>query len=188
MPFNKIRRWCRVVHRDLSFFFAGMLLIYAISGIAMNHVRTTNPNYTVEQHHYVVDVTTVDPSEVTKDYVVTHFLDSIGQAEYYTKHYFPEEGKLKVFLKGGSNVVVDLSTGQVVFEEVKPRYVIGAMSRLHYNPGKWWPIFADLFAIGLIIITLTGLVMQKGKHGLWGIGGIELLVGAAIPLLFLFFY
>ena len=30
------RKWSRIIHRDLSFFFAGMILIYAISGIVMN--------------------------------------------------------------------------------------------------------------------------------------------------------
>jgi hypothetical protein len=61
------------------------------------------------------------------------------------------------------------------------------MTTLHYNPGKWWTWFADIFAVSLIIITLTGLVMLKGKHGLWGRGGIELLIGIAIPLILLFF-
>ena len=26
---NTLRRWCRLVHRDLSYLFAGMVLIYA---------------------------------------------------------------------------------------------------------------------------------------------------------------
>ena len=34
---SSIRKWSRLIHRDLSFFFAGMVLIYAISGIVMNH-------------------------------------------------------------------------------------------------------------------------------------------------------
>ena len=42
---NDLRRWCRLLHRDLSYFFAGMVLIYALSGIAMNHRDTFNPDY-----------------------------------------------------------------------------------------------------------------------------------------------
>ena len=34
---NRLRRWSRNVHRELSFFFSGMLLIYAVSGLVMNH-------------------------------------------------------------------------------------------------------------------------------------------------------
>ena len=44
---NRLRRWSRNVHRELSFFFSGMLLIYAVSGLVMNHRDTINPNYSV---------------------------------------------------------------------------------------------------------------------------------------------
>ena len=36
------------------------------------------------------------------------------------------------------------------------------------------------------MIVLTGLVMVRGPKGLWGRGGVELLAGMVIPLLFLF--
>jgi hypothetical protein len=64
--------------------------------------------------------------------------------------------------------------------------LISALTKLHYNPGRWWTHFADVFAVGLIIITVTGMVMLKGPKGLWGRGGIELAAGILIPLLFLF--
>ena len=35
------RRWSRTVHRELSFFFGGVVLIYAISGFLLNHKRDT---------------------------------------------------------------------------------------------------------------------------------------------------
>ena len=42
--------------------------------------------------------------------------------------------------------------------------------------------------ISLIIITLTGLIMTRGKKGLMGRGGIELIIGIIIPLIFIFFF
>ena len=83
--------------------------------------------------------------------------------------------------------MVDVATGQAVYESVKPRLVIAPMVRLHFNPGGWWTWFADAFSVCLILITLTGLWMVKGPKGLWGRGGIELLVGILIPLCFLLF-
>ena len=44
------RKWFRVIHRDLSFFFSGVIIIYAVSGIMLNHRDTINPNYTVKRH------------------------------------------------------------------------------------------------------------------------------------------
>ncbi|MZI58189.1 peptidase, partial [Enterococcus durans] len=45
--------------------------------------------------------------------------------------------------------------------------------------------FADAFAVSLIVITVSGMVMIKGPKGLWGRGGIELVGGILIPILFL---
>ncbi len=185
MKLNKLRRWCRFIHRDLSFLFSGMLIVYAISGIAMNHLKTSSPYFDIEKREYQVDLPNLNDSLITKEYVVDNYLKEIDQVDNYTKHYFPQKNTLKVFLKGGSNLEVDLETNQVVYEELKPRYIVGAFTKLHYNPTKLWTWFADIFAICLIIITITGLLMVKGKHGLIGIGGVELIIGIIVPLLFI---
>ena len=51
---SKWRLWCRNIHRELSFFFAGMVLIYAVSGLVMNHRDTINPHYTVSRTEFMV--------------------------------------------------------------------------------------------------------------------------------------
>jgi len=38
----------------------------------------------------------------------------------------------------------------------------------------------------LIVIVLSGLVMMRGPKGLRGRGGVELIAGILIPLLFIF--
>lgn len=189
MKFNSksLRKWSRIIHRDLSFFFAGMIVIYAISGIVMNHRDTINPNFTVERKEYVITEPLPAKEDMDKN-AVLRLLDPLGEENNYTKHYFPEQGMMKVFLKGGSNLYVELNTGKAVYESVKRRPFLSAVTRLHYNPGQWWTTFADIFSVALIVITITGLVMIKGNKGLWGRGGIELIVGILIPLAFLFFF
>ena len=44
-----IRKWSRLLHRDLSFFFAGILMIYAISGFMLNHKKDFNYDYLIRQ-------------------------------------------------------------------------------------------------------------------------------------------
>lgn len=180
---NDIRKWCRLLHRDLSFIFSGMVLIYAISGIYMNHRDTINP-------HYSVTVTKQTLSDIpTKEDMdrsaVERLMQEMEVDEGYTKHYFPEPNTLKVFLKGGSSLVVDIDTGEAVYESLRRRPLVSTMTTLHYNPGKWWTWFADIFAVALITITLTGIFMLKGNKGIIGRGGIELLIGIAIPILLL---
>ena len=110
---------------------------------------------------------------------------SAGVGEAYVKHYRPDAATLKVFLQGGSSLTVDLARGDALYERLTRRYVWSALTRLHYNPGRWWTLFADAFAGGLILITLTGLLLVKGPRGLRGRGGIELAAGILVPLLFL---
>lgn len=180
---NDLRRWCRLFHRDLSFLFSGMVLIYAISGLYLNHRDTINPHYSVTRSEMVL---TDLPTQADMDMAaIERIMESVGVKEQYTKHYFPQEGYLKVFLKGRSTIEVDLSSGVVVYESLSRRPLISPMTKLHYNPGKWWTWFSDMFAIALIIITLTGLFMLKGNRGLWGRGGIEFVIGIAIPILLL---
>lgn len=184
---NTWRKWCRRIHRDLSFFFTGILLIYLISGIVMNHRDSIDPHYSVERKVYRIDRSLPAQGEIDRN-AVLELLVPLREEKNYTKHYFPKPGEMKVFLKGGSNLYVDIATGDAVYESVRRRPIIGSMTRLHYNPGKWWTWFSDIFAVGTILIVLTGLFMLKGKNGILGWGGVELVAGIAVPLLFLFFF
>lgn len=189
MKFSKagtaFRKWSRTIHRDLSYFFSGMVLIYAISGIVMNHRNTINPDYSVERQEYTISEALPPQAAMQKEDVLK-LLEPLGEKKNYTKHYFPKENRMKVFLKGGSSLVVDVASRQAVYEKLTRRPLISALTKLHYNPGRWWTHFADVFAVGLILITVSGLVMLKGSKGLWGRGGVELAAGILIPLLFLF--
>ena len=178
------RKWSRIIHRDVSYLFAGMILIYALSGILMNHRRDLNPHYSVSLQEYQVDADLTDKAKVDKALVLT-LLEPLGEAGNYTKHYFPKEGQMKVFLKGGSSLVVDTQTGAAVYESLKRRPLLSDMVKLHYNPTQWWTIFSDVFAVCLILITLTGVVMLKGPKGFFGRGGILFMIGIVIPVLFL---
>lgn len=184
---NNWRKWSRLIHRDLSFFFSGMVLIYAISGIVMNHRDSINPNFSIERREYKITKQWTDKNEITQAEVIS-LLVPLGEEENFTKYYFPNPDLMKVFLKGGSNLQVNIRTGEAVYESLTRRPIISAMARLHYNPGKWWTVFADVFAIGLVVITLTGIIMIKGNKGLMGRGGVELIAGVLLPLLFLFFF
>lgn len=184
---SHIRRWSRAVHRDLSFFFGGIVLIYAISGFTLNHKHDFNAEYAIRQHRFRTEGTfPKSEHDYTKNYVLS-MLEPLGEATAYTKHYFPDSTHMKAFIRGGSSLVVDMRTGEAVYESVKKRPLLSVMNRLHYNPGRWWTVFSDVFAGSLVLITLTGLVMVHSGKGLWGRGGIELVAGILFPLLFIVF-
>ena len=99
--------------------------------------------------------------------MILALLEPLNEAGNFTKYYYPKPDRIKVFLKGGSSLVVNTRTKDAVYEGVKRRPLISSMVQLHFNPGKWWTWFADAFAVSLIVITVSGMVMIKGPKGLW---------------------
>src|SRR5205814_9255155 len=43
------RGWLRAVHRDFGYVAVGFTLIYALSGIAINHIKDWDPNFTASE-------------------------------------------------------------------------------------------------------------------------------------------
>lgn len=184
---KKLRKWSRIIHRDLSFFFSGVIIIYAVSGFVLNHKKDFNSDYSIKVFNFnIAGNYPLLQDDFTKNHILT-ILEPYNEANNYTKHYFPKDNSVKVFLKGGSSLEIDLTDGTALYERVRKRPIISQMNWLHYNPNKWWTLFSDIFAFALIIITLTGLFITRGKKGLRGRGGIEFIIGMLIPLGFLFF-
>lgn len=179
-----LRRYCRSIHSHLSFVFVGMILVYALSGITMNHLKDYNPQYMISVENYTTEG--VFPHSHNFDEAeIRTMLEKVGERDNYTKHFYPNRSTMKVFLKSGSSFTVNTQTGEVNYEGLKKRPVFYQLSFLHYNPGKWWTYFSDIFAVSLILICVTGVFMNKGRRGLTGIGGIEMIIGIVVPILFL---
>lgn len=183
---KKIRKWSRLLHRDIGFFFIGTSLVYGLSGIALNHLNDWNPNYSVnaEQFNTSIDLSK-DAADI--DAGIMNLLDEINYRGEYKKHYYPDKNTIKIFLDGGSSIVVDLARGHGRAEYLKKRPVFYSVNYLHYNPNDWWMWFSDIFAGALIFFALSSLFMVRGKKGIAGSGGIYTLLGIVIPIIFLVF-
>ena len=179
------RRWCKILHRDIGYFFVGSSIIYGLSGIALNHLNDWNPNYSVQVENFSTDLD-LKKSENVKNHVL-QLLDKIDDREHYKNHYYPQQNYIKIFLEGGSSVVVNVDTGQGTAEFLKKRPVFYSVNFLHYNPNRWWMWFSDIYAGSLILLAVTSLFMVKGRKGAWGRGGIYVALGIIIPILFLMF-
>jgi len=184
MAFNW-RKWNRIIHRDFGFFFFGMTLIYAISGIAINHINDWNPNYDIENTYYTIS----NPEQYNDadEAKVLELLELVGQEDNYKKFYYMRPGLLKVFIKDGS-FLLNTETGDASIETIRRRPILFYVNYLHYNPGQWWLWFADIYAGALILLAVTGIIMNKSKKGIKGRGGVYLAIGIIIPLIFLIFY
>ena len=180
-----IRKLNRVTHRDIGYLIAGMTLIYAISGIALNHKHDWNPNYIVTQEHFKTEISFTRDS--TNEARVMELLEQLGELGRYKTSYYPSGEKLTVFLVGGT-LQVNTTTGEGYYEVVAKRPVFNQVNFLHYNPGKWWKWFSDIYCVALILVTITGLFIIKGKNGITRRGAILTIIGIILPLIFLFVY
>ena len=181
----KWRRWNNILHRDIGYLIVGMSIIYALSGIALNHMKDWNPNYVIK-HREVVWQGGVPAGEVSREDVLA-FLETIGERDIYKHHIVPEPGRLKIFVHGGS-VVLDRASGAGVLETIRRRPVFFEVNFLHYNPGGLWLWFSDIFCGALIFVSITGLFVLKGRKGITGRGAWLTGIGVVLPLIFLMAY
>lgn len=182
MAKNSWRKWFRVIHRDFGYLFFGVTLIYAISGIAINHLNDWNPNYVITTEN----IKTGLRHGVSKTEIL-NMLESHHEADAYKNHYFPDNNNLKIFLKNG-NVYVNLISGNGLIEKNKRRPVLREMNYLHYNPIKWWTWFSDLYAAALIALAITGIFLVRGKKSITGRGAWLTILGIIIPIIYLLIY
>lgn len=174
------RKWNRILHRDLGYFFFGVTIIYALSGIALNHKKHWNPNYSITYQDILLKEIPAQ-SAITLDWVL-EFLKTYGEEEHYKKHYFPNSNALKIFIDNGS-VFVNLESGNGYIEKISKRPLFFEVNFLHYNPGKWWLWFSDIFCVSLILIAISGLFIIKGKNSLSRRGVWFVIAGLVVPVL-----
>ena len=177
---TRLHKWNRVIHRDLGYFFSGTVIIYAISGLAVNHIDVWDSNFVISREDIQL-VAPMEKSSVTRE-SVSAILEPLGEVKHYRSHDFPSSNKVKIYLDDGS-VFINLKEGKGVYETVKRRPFLYQANVLHLNPKKWWLVFSDMFAASLLIITISGLFILKGKMGITGRGAA---LGIVVPLFFLF--
>ena len=181
-----LRKWSRILHRDIGYFFIGTTIIYALSGIALNHMNDWNPNYSVEIEEFKSDLNFEKSDRIKTS--IDALLEQIDHKENYKQHYYPDASTLKIFLRGGSSVLINVESGQGRAEFLKRRAVFYESNYLHYNPNRIWTWFSDVFAGALLLFAITSFFMVKGKKGIKGRGGIYTALGILLPLMFLWIY
>lgn len=178
------RKINRVLHRDLGYFFFGMCIIYGLSGIALNHRHDWNPNYIVTQKD--IKVTLPETEGRFEKPEVKKILEEIGEDSYRT--HIQSASNLRIFVEGGT-ININPETGAGYLEKIKRRSVFYEVNFLHYNaPKKLWTWFSDIYAVALIIISITGLFILKGKNGITRRGAWLTGIGIIVPLFLLYLY
>jgi len=182
----KLRRLIRILHRDVGYFLAGLVIVYAISGIAVNHIDAWNPSYATTIEDVAIGPLDGGDLDALEHQIVRRL--GIDDDDVRGRHR-PAPGQVVVFLPDGGRAEVRTATGQGTLKRVSPRTGLFEMNVLHLNHLKGiWTYVADAFSILLIGLAITGLFMLKGNTGLAGRGKWFVAAGVAVPVGFLILY
>ncbi len=179
------RKINKILHRDLGYIFFGMIIIYSVSGVVLNH-RLPSGDASIVTKSVEFQVPPVTKAQTDNTYVIG-LLNKLGETKY-KNYYFPASGSLIIYLDQG-HISLDLETGSGRLTRFRRRPVLTEFNFLHYNkPKQLWTLFSDIFAVSLCIIAVTGLFILKGKNGIRKRGAVLVTAGIIVPLLFLIFY
>ena len=167
----------------MGYFCVALTVIYAVSGLAVNHMEDWNPNYRIERIRQEFAPVPVGG----KDEMVAAIVDRLGLPTDYVDSFRPRPEMVEIFYDGYT-VTAHAERGVATWETRTERKVLYDLNFLHLNYGKGiWSWFADLYALALIVLACTGIFVLRGRQGITGRGKWFMGAGLAIPLLLLFF-
>ncbi|MBL9106973.1 MAG: hypothetical protein JNL82_39090 [Myxococcales bacterium] len=175
---TRARPWLRALHRDLGYLAVGLTFVYALSGIAVNHIADWDPNF----HNYEATHQLAVPLPADDRAVADKLLASLAITDEPTEVYRSDTAEVSVLLDGRT-FHVNTDTGAVLEDGSQPRFLLRVANWLHLNRGKKaWTYIADGYAGFLLLLAVTGLFMLPGRKGLIGRGGLLVALGVALPI------
>lgn len=173
------RRWFRAFHRDIGYAAVALILAYSLSGIAVNHIEDWNPNYSYTEDAFDIGPISGEPAVMAAAVIERLQIDPRG----VRGHFLETTTQLRVFFEEGQEAKVDTTTGRGTLKLLGKRAVLFEVNALHLNNLKGlWTYIADVFAVALIVLAITGMTMMKGDRGFWGRGKYFVGAGLAIPI------
>jgi len=184
-----LRRWLRSLHRDAGYLAVGLTFVYAISGIAVNHIADWDPNFTqvAETHQLSPAIpSSVDPSDaVATRRLGEHIVSVLKFKIRPTDVYAVSESELDITLETGSTIHVELGARTAEFQGQKPRLLLRVANWLHTNRGKKaWTYVADTYAALLLYLATSGILLLPVTRGFLDRKWWLVLGGALTPIIY----
>lgn len=195
-----VKRQVRTIHwMSGAVCLVGMIL-FASTGITLNHagILSAKPKVidgevllpeemTLQLQETVEDGTSLPlPKDVARHLKSETGFDLVGRSGEWTEY----DINISLARPGGDAwVSIDRETGDVLFEKTN-RGLIAYLNDLHKgrNTGLAWTLFLDLFAIGVIVFSATGLwllqMQSARRNSTWPLTA----AGFALPVILLLIF
>ena len=174
------RPWLRAAHRDVGYVLVGLTFVYALSGLAVNHLADWDPNFNSYEETIVLQATTLEGA----DEEVARRVISAAGLDGEPVDVFALDDELQITLDD-AEIVVQRAEASALIRGRSPRFLLRVSNWLHLNRGKRaWTFIADAYAILLLGLAVSGMFMLPGKRGLRGRGALLVAAGVAVPVLY----
>ena len=171
------RAWLRAVHRDIGYLAVGFTVLYALSGIAMNHIDDWDPNFHATETTRKI---TAIPDELSDAEATARVSAATGVAGKIDDVYRAGD-ELRLSYASGTKVTAIGDT--VTIQTRRDRWFFRVADWLHATRGKQaWKYIADAYAVLLLYLAISGIFMIKGRLGLRWRGATLIAIGLAVPL------
>lgn len=181
---KNLRSLNTAAHRDFGYFFSTLIIVYCLSGIALNHVNEWNADFIIERNEIKL-TGTYDASNITRTEIEK--LNKLAGEEIEKVYDFPTPNQIKIYYDNAT-FHVNFTENKGVYESVKRRPVIYHVNVLHRNSLAQWRWASDVFAVFLIIINITGIFVLSGKNGISGRGKWLIIAGFLPPVIALIIF
>jgi hypothetical protein len=175
---HRWRRLVIVLHRDIGYFLSGLVVVYCLSGLALNHVDDWNPDFVIEKRS--VKLTENLDGRLMTPEDIKRISGTVGE-DRFKLYDQPTPTQVKIYFDNAT-LHLDLEDGEGIYERVSRRPVFYQSNVIHRNSLKGWKWAADIFSVLLVVIVATGLMMVKGPAGFWGRGKWFVLAGMVPPV------
>jgi hypothetical protein len=173
----------RNLHRDLGYFYIGLIISFAASGILMNHRESWHPD------KFTVETKPVTVAPITEESATEKFGKALGKQLGIDDKFRRANAKKDSFRISYENtdVEIDMKNGKGEITRFTKTPVISQMMKLHKNTSNWWIYYGDIFGLSLITIAITGaIIIPAGKFSFKRRGWKLAVAGIIFPLLVLF--
>ncbi|HPF71951.1 MAG TPA: hypothetical protein PLQ13_14860 [Candidatus Krumholzibacteria bacterium] len=177
---RRFRKICRTLHRELGFLAVGLTVVYALSGLAVNHAHHWDANYQRTATERTIEAPGTGPTAEVQPVV----LERLAVDRPLKGVWRASDEVLQVFVEGGQ-YDVNLATGKVLEHGFARRPLFFDVNFMHLNSGKApWTGIADAYAGILLVLALTGPWLINGSKGLKGRGGVMMAIGIVVPVVY----
>lgn len=186
-PRRRGLRWrslLRASHRDLGYLVVGLTFVYAVSGLALNHIKDWDPSFTAVDATHELPAALRDGLPADDQALARAVLDAVGRSEAPDDVFRIDDANVDIVLKEAT-LHVDAKRGVIHEEGQRPRFLLRVANWLHANRGKRaWTYVADAYAALLLVLATSGMFMLAGRKGFLGRGAVLVAVGIAVPVVY----